>query len=64
MRALGVSELLAVWERAYGQQPAQRALTLAVAVADEHALDPRALPVGERDALLLKAMRPNADKTR
>jgi hypothetical protein len=53
MRALGVSELLSVWERAYGQRPAMRALTLVAATSVDEDIDPRVLPVGDRDARLL-----------
>ncbi len=53
MRALGVTELLAAWERAYAQRPAMRALTLVAAASSPEDPDPRTLPVGERDACLL-----------
>ena len=53
MRALGVTELLTAWERAYAQRPAMRALTLVAAASTPEDPDPRTLPVGERDARLL-----------
>lgn len=53
MRALGVYDLLTVWEQAYGQRPAIRALTLAAATLGEEDADPRDLLVGDSEARLL-----------
>ncbi|HEY8086966.1 MAG TPA: hypothetical protein VIF09_03955 [Polyangiaceae bacterium] len=53
MGALGVSELLVAWERAYGQRPAMRALTLVAAASGGDEGDPRRLSVGDRDVRLL-----------
>jgi hypothetical protein len=54
MRALSVADILAVWERAEGQQTAQRALTLLAAACPEMTADELgALSIGERDARLL-----------
>lgn len=53
MRALSASELLNVWERAFGQPPARRALVLLEASCDDSPEDLAQLSVGRRDARLL-----------
>jgi hypothetical protein len=53
MRTLGITELLAAWERAYPQRPAVRSLTLVAAASEHDDPDPRTLPVGDRDLCLL-----------
>lgn len=55
MHPLTASQVLDVWERGYGQSPAQRALTLLKAASPEEASKELAgLTVGRRDARLLR----------
>ncbi len=55
MRSLSAAELLAVWERGQGQPPVRKALLLLEAAApDEPPEALAALPVGQRDARLLR----------
>jgi hypothetical protein len=55
MAALTASKLLNVWERGFSQMPAEQALTLLHASVPELSFDAIAsLPVGERDASLLR----------
>src|SRR5438874_5815815 len=51
-RTLTQSELLSIWERGAGQRPSRRALALLEGVASD-AAGLEAMPVGQRDALLL-----------
>lgn len=55
MHPLSAAQLLDVWERGYGQTPAQRALTLLRAASVEESSETLAqLTVGRRDARLLR----------
>jgi hypothetical protein len=53
-RPLSPSELIAVWERAIGQHPIDRALTLLSACSGEPREVLAALSIGQRDARLLE----------
>lgn len=52
MRALSAADLMHAWERAVGQPPVERALTLLSAGCPEPAESLAALPIGQRDARL------------
>ena len=54
MRSLSASELLAVWERASGEHPVDRALTLLSACSEEPRQELAELSIGRRDARLLE----------
>lgn len=55
VRPLDAAELLAVWERGYSLPPTERALALVAAASPETPPDElAALPVGRRDAALLR----------
>lgn len=55
MHPLSAAQLMDVWERGYGQTPAQRALTLLNAASIEESPEELAhLTVGQRDARLLR----------
>lgn len=54
MRTLSASQLIDLWERGRGQPATQRALLLLEAASDESPAALAALPVGRRDARLLR----------
>jgi hypothetical protein len=54
MRSLSAAELLEVWERASGEHPVDRALTLLCACSGEARQELAALSIGQRDARLLQ----------
>jgi hypothetical protein len=54
MRTLSASELLDVWERASGEHPVDRALTLLSACSEEPRQNLENLGIGRRDARLLQ----------
>ncbi len=54
MRTPSNSELLAIWERGYGEDPVGRALTLLSACFDESQDDLARLSIGKRDGKLIE----------